>query len=64
MERPSGMAFKPTANIGMLAGGVVVDDGVDRLSHENLLLDDIEEANELLVAMALHVAAPSRTFIA
>ena len=48
-------------------GGVVVDDGVDRLARGNLLLDDIEEANKLLMAMAMHVAAhyvPSRTFIA
>ena len=67
MERPSRMAFEPSANIGMLMGGVVVDDGVDRLSNGNLLLEDIEEATELLMAMALHVAAdhrPSRTFIA
>ena len=34
-------------------GGVIVDDGVNRLSSGNLLLDDIEEANELLMAMAL-----------
>ena len=46
MERPSRMAFEPLANIGMLMGCVVVDDGVDRLSNGNLLLDDIEEANE------------------
>ena len=38
-------------------GGVVVDDGVDHLSNGNLLLDDIEEAKELLMAMALHVTA-------
>ena len=54
------MAFEPSANIGMLVGGVVVDDGVDRLSRGNLLLDDIEEADELLMAMALHVAADHR----
>src|SRR5580698_8302927 len=60
MERPSRMAFEPSANIGMLMGGVIVDDGVDRLSNGNLLLDDIEEANELLMAMALHVAADHR----
>ena len=54
------MAFEPSANIGMLMGGVIVDDGVDRLSNGNLLLDDIEEANELLMAMALHVAADHR----
>ena len=41
----------------MLMGGVIADDGVDRLSDGNLLLDDIEEANELLMAMALPVAA-------
>ena len=60
MERPSRMAFEPSSNIGMLVGGVVVDDGVDRLSNGNLLLDDIEEANELLMAMALHCLAPCR----
>ena len=33
VERPSRVTFEPSANIGMLMGGVVVDDGVDRLSH-------------------------------
>ena len=41
----------------MLVGRIVVDDGVDHLSHGDLRLDRIEEADELLVAMALHVAA-------
>ena len=57
-ERPSRMTFEPSSSIGMLMGGVVVDDGMDRLSHRNLFLDDIEETNEL--AMALHVAADHR----
>ena len=43
MERPSRIAFEPSANIGMLIGALIVDDGVDRLSNGNLLLDDIEE---------------------
>src|SRR6202453_797773 len=60
MERPSRMAFEPSANAWVLMGGVIVDDGVDRLSRGNLLLDDIEKANELLMAMALHVAADHR----
>ena len=51
------MTFEPSADVGMLMGGVVVDDGVDRLSYGNLFLDDIEETDELLMAMALHVAA-------
>ena len=60
LERPSRMVFEPSANIGMM-GGVIVDDGVDRLSNGNgVFLDDIEEANELLMAMALHVAADHR----
>jgi hypothetical protein len=60
MERPSRVTFEPSSNIGVLMGGVVVDDGVDRLSHGNLFLDDIEESDELLMAMALHVAADHR----
>src|ERR1700675_4959751 len=60
MERPSRMAFEPSADVGMLMGGVIVDDGVDRLARRDLLLDDIEEANEFLMAMALHVAANHR----
>ena len=60
MERPSRVTFEPSSNIGMLMGGVVVDDGVDGLSHGNLFLDDIEETDELLMTMALHVAADHR----
>ena len=60
MERPSRLTFEPSSNIGMLMGGVVVDDSVDGLSHGNLFLDDIEETDELLMAMALHVAADHR----
>ena len=62
------MAFEAIGNIEMLMGGVIVDDGVNRLSSGNLLLDDIEEANELLMAMVAAclrpITVPSRTFIA
>ena len=37
-------------------GCVVVDDGVDRLSRRHLRFDGIEEADELLVPVALYVA--------
>jgi hypothetical protein len=47
------MTFEPSADVGMLVDGVIVDNGVG-------LLHDIEEANELLMAMALHVAADHR----
>ena len=57
MEHPAGMPRQPLAHLWMLVGRIVVDDGVDRLFHGDLRLDRIEEADELLVAMALHVAA-------
>jgi len=38
-------------------GSVVVDDGVDFLLRWHLGLDGIEEADELLVPVALHIAA-------
>ena len=57
MERPAGMPGQPLAYPRMLVGRIVVDDGVDYFPCRDLLLDRVEEANELLVAMALHVAA-------
>ena len=57
MERPARMARQPSPHGGMLVGGVVADDGVDCLSSGNLALDGVEEADELLMPMALHVAA-------
>ena len=50
MEGPAGMAGQPCAHLGMFVGGIVVDDGVDRLSLRHLRLDGIEEADELLMA--------------
>ena len=44
----------------MFVGRIVVDDGVDRFSCRHLRLDGIEEADELLVPVALHVAPDDR----
>src|SRR5262249_7982551 len=41
----------------MLVGGVIVDDRMDLLMLEDLGVDLIEEADELLMPMALHIAA-------
>ena len=57
MERPAGMPRQPLAHLWMFVGRIIVDDGVDHFSHRHLRLDRIEEADELLVAMVLHVAA-------
>ena len=51
------MLRKPFAYLGMLVSGVVVDDRVDHLSLGNVRVDVIEEADEFLMPMALHVAA-------
>ena len=57
MECPAGMPRQPLAYLWMLVGRIIVDDGMDYLSHRDLLLDRVEEANELLMTMMLHVAA-------
>ncbi len=51
------MALEPSAHPGVFVGGVVVEDDVDGLAGRNLRLDGVEEANELLMAMPLHVLA-------
>ena len=57
VECPARMSGQPFLHLRMLVGRIVVDDGVDRFPCRNLLLDRVEEADELLMAMALHVAA-------
>jgi hypothetical protein len=51
------MAREPSPHGGMLVGGVVVEDRVECLAGGNLALDGVEEADELLMLVALHVAA-------
>ena len=51
------MPCQPLAHLRMLVGCVVVDDGVDRLLGRHLRFNGIEEADELLVPVSLHVAA-------
>jgi hypothetical protein len=53
-------AFVPVeagADRGMLVGGVVVGYDVDHFASQHFGPDRVEEADELLMAMALHVAA-------
>src|SRR5260370_24572673 len=51
------MLRKPFADLRMPVRGIVVDDRVDRLSLGNVRVDLIEEADEFLMPVALHVAA-------
>ena len=57
MEDEARVAVEPGADLGMLVGGVVVEDDVDDLAGRRLGLDRVQEADELLMAVALHVAA-------
>lgn len=41
----------------MLVRGIIIDDGVDRLSSRHLGLDGVEEADELLMPVFCHAAA-------
>jgi hypothetical protein len=57
MERPTRMMGQPLTDLGMLVGGVVVDNAMDELTGRNGCLDGIEEADEFLVSMLLHATA-------
>src|SRR5215203_5717449 len=56
VEGEARMAGEPGDHLGMLVGGIVVEDDVDELAGRDVRLDDVQEADEFLVAMALHVA--------
>jgi len=51
------MAVEPGAHLGMLVGGIVVEDDVDRLVGWHLGIDGVEKTDELLVPVTLHVPA-------
>ena len=60
MERPSRVAVEPGPHLGMLVRRIVVEDGVYGLSRRDLAFDFVEEPNEFLMPMALHVFANDR----
>jgi hypothetical protein len=51
---------QPRLDLGVLVGGVVVDDGVDRFALRHGGFGDIEEADERLMPMTLHAAPNHR----
>jgi hypothetical protein len=54
VERPARMARQPLAHGEMLVRSVVVEDRMDRLAGGDF---SVEEPDELLMAMAVHIAA-------
>jgi len=57
VEGEAAMTIKPGSNFGVFMGGVVVEDDMDRFVCRNLGIDDVQEADELLMPVALHVAS-------
>ena len=62
MEGEARVSVQPLPHFRMLVGGVVVEDNVHDLSGRHLRLDGVEEADKLLVTMALHAAANDLAF--
>ena len=54
------MAAQPCDDLGVFVSGVVVENGVDGLAGRDGGFDGVEEADELLMAVALHAAADDR----
>jgi hypothetical protein len=52
VEGEARVTIEPGAHLGVLVGGVVVEDEMDELAGRDLRLDGVEEADELLVAVA------------
>lgn len=57
MEGPAWMSREPGADFLVLVSGVVVENDMDHLPDRDGTLQGVQEADELLVSMALHVAA-------
>jgi hypothetical protein len=62
LEDEAGVPAEPPHHLGVLVGGVVVEDDVDHLACGHLGLDGVEDADELLVLVALYAAADDRAF--
>ena len=61
VKDPTRVAGEPGFDLGMLVGGVIVEDGVDHFAGRHGALDGIEKADEFLVSVALHAAAEHDT---
>jgi len=60
VESKAFVPVQPLAHFGMLVGGVIVEDHMHDLAGLDLGLDGVQEADKLLMPVALHVAADHR----
>lgn len=56
VELPSWVAIEPGPDVRVFVSGIIVENGVDDLARRNLGLDGIEEADEFLMAVTLHIS--------
>ena len=56
MEDETGVGGEPGQHLRLLVDGVVVEDDVDDLAGRDLCLNGVEEADDLLMPVALHAA--------
>ena len=57
VEGPSWMPCQPGADLGLLVGRIIVEDDVDGLVGGQFGFDGVEESDELLMPVTLHIAA-------
>ena len=57
MEDKAGMSAEPGPRLGVLVWTVIVEDHVDDLAGRDFGLEGVQEANELLMPVALHAAS-------
>ncbi len=61
MECPARMTLKPSLHFWMFMGCIIVYNGMDDFAGRNLSFDGIQEADELPMAVTLHIAADHAT---
>ena len=60
MENETRVAIEPGTNVAVFVSCIVVENDVDDLADRNLRLNGVQESNEFLMTMTLHVAADDR----
>src|SRR6516162_5268923 len=56
------MATQPGPHLGVFVAAVIVEDDVDDLAGQDLSLDRVQKADELLMPVPLHAAADDLAF--
>jgi len=62
VEDEARMVHEALEDLRMLVSGIVVDDDVDGEFSDHPCIDHVQEANELLMAMALHALSDNLSF--